>query len=211
MPTGQPGDPQGFRECLAVWQQCAEVVSVKVSNMILVPLTPVLFEEVIAWHERRGLTPPPCPPSDAVTIVDDLGELLAFVGLYEDTSGTFLFAEWAIAREGLPARTSYTLAKFVCEAILARAAVTGRIAIATPRSIGVARVLARFGFTNSGCPMFVAHAPIVRLTDGKPAPCPTKKKRKRRTRSGSRAASRVSTSSSPPEGEGEGAGTPTPG
>lgn len=161
--------------------------------LILAPLCPKTFEDLVLYHRELGLNPPPKPPPEAIMLVDAAGDLVAGVCLYP-TGGTFLLAEWAVASPRHRRRLVYQAACTLADAIVARAAGSGLIPIAFPRIKSVAKILARRGFVNTGCPMLINPSPMV-------VAC--------RTSSSSRSASRASTNSStPPPGDG-GGGTPT--
>lgn len=92
-------------------------------------------------------------PLRAVIVADQDGGIVASVYLYE--TPTFLFVEYLVTNPKFSMRIRYAACMWIMQALIALAATEGLILLATPRSMGAQRIIARHGFRDSGFPMWV--------------------------------------------------------
>ena len=133
-------------------------------KLYLTPCPPEVFSAVCQLHAEHGL-PPPAPSKRNLTIMAEGPILVGWVGLYE--CDAFLLAESFILNPRIPPKVRWQAATMLVEGFIGMAAAGGQTAIAAPRSSGLAAMLRKSGFHNSGVPMYVASFPAVQLTTEK--------------------------------------------
>lgn len=139
-------------------------------HLYLAPLVPEVFQAVCQLHQMAGL-PIPTAGKRSITILAKTPQgpqLAGWVGLYE--CEPFLLAESLIVNPSLPMKVRHQAAEFMAEAFVSMAATGGYYALAFPRSKGLAAILRKYGFQNSGVPMYTAAFPAVQLTAEKKPP-----------------------------------------
>lgn len=141
-------------------------------SLFLAPLSPEAHDAIVRLHERWEVSPPPMMPGEAVVVVNERGVVVASVYLYETTQ--WLFAEYLVTNEDFPVRMRYMACLLALQGVMASAAAKGLFIMATPRSRGAQRAMARYGFRDSGFPMWVRPRKGVPLwTEAATAPVPS--------------------------------------
>lgn len=128
-----------------------------------------VYAEVLRLHDAMS-APRPERPERSLTIMAPGPVLVGWVGLYE--CGAFLLAESFILNHLVPVRSRHQAGVLLVESFVAMAASSGKYAIAAPRSSGLAGLLRKYGFRNTGSPMYTASFPALPLTAQKKAAVP---------------------------------------
>jgi hypothetical protein len=100
-------------------------------------------------------------PQEAIIVVDGEGNVVASVYLYE--TDLFMFSEYLVSSKDTTRRMKYLACMLLMHTLAAIAGSKGKFLLATPRSKGARSIMAKFGFRDSGFPMWVRPRKVVPL------------------------------------------------
>lgn len=148
-------------------------------QLILVPLTLDRHRLICDLHQLYKLTPPTTEPEQAIIIEAD-NAIVGGAYIYE--TKPFMFAEYFILNPYQPIRVRHQTAKLMISQFMAHAVSKGLIPFCMPRSPGLARMLKRAGFLNTGVPCYANEFPALPVSNKKDFPAYKPKKKATRKR-----------------------------
>ena len=138
----------------------------------LAPFDADVHQQVLALHEHYGKTLPPFPEEALIVKASRPGQtpeiLIASMYLFE--ARPFLMAEFGIVNPMAPMRVRHEASELILRSFMARAAMKGLCPITHTPSKGIQSMLRRYGWHNTGRPMWIAVVPSVPLTGSIPVP-----------------------------------------